>query len=91
MGYFAFQTCVPECTHPLKVGACPKDWPSHGEITFRDYEMRYRDNTPLVLSGLNLNIESGQTVGIVGRTGSGEDKLCFCFFRAVFFESALTV
>ncbi|KAM5298031.1 ATP-binding cassette sub-family C member 12-like isoform 2-T2 [Glossophaga mutica] len=63
-------TCVPESTQPLRVGTCPQDWPSRGEITFRDYRMRYRENTPLVLDGLNLNIQSGQTVGIVGRTGS---------------------
>ncbi|XP_060041594.1 ATP-binding cassette sub-family C member 12 isoform X3 [Erinaceus europaeus] len=51
-------TCVPESSHCVKVGTCPQDWPSRGEITFRDYQMRYRDNTPLVLNGFSLSIFS---------------------------------
>lgn len=31
--------------------------------------MRYRPGLPLVLKGLNVNIEAGTTCGVVGRTG----------------------
>lgn len=58
LGPSAFQTCAPECTYPLGVGPRPHARPSRGEIMFTDYQMRYRDNTPLVLDGLNLNIQS---------------------------------
>lgn len=48
----------------------------NGDIEFSDVSFRYGDeNTPLVLKDINLSIPSGQTVGIIGQTGSGKSSL----------------
>ncbi len=46
-----------------------------GKITFRDVWFKYPDSENYVLKGINLEIEQGQTVGIVGYTGSGKTTL----------------
>eukprot|EP00605_Chrysophyceae_sp_TOSAG23-4_P001356 GSChrysophyteH1.ASY1.ANO1.1476.1 assembled CDS len=47
------------------------NWPSEGVIDFQDVKMRYREGLPLVLKGVSFKIRSGEKIGIVGRTGSG--------------------
>lgn len=48
----------------------PPGWPSSGNITITNLEMKYRPETPLVIKGLNVEITGGSRVGVVGRTGT---------------------
>jgi len=55
-------------------------WPSEGHIEFAGSSMRYRDG-PLVLKDINLQINGGEKIGVVGRTGSGKSSLMNLLFR----------
>lgn len=49
--------------------------PIKGHIAFDNVGFRYRPDTAEVLSGINLEIQAGEIVGIVGRSGSGKSTL----------------
>ncbi|KAJ0743495.1 putative ABC-type xenobiotic transporter [Helianthus annuus] len=61
----------------------PANWPTHGSLELRNLQVRYRPNTPLVLKGISLNIQGGQKIGVVGRTGGGKSTLIQVLFRLV--------
>nr|CAD7393056.1 unnamed protein product [Timema cristinae] len=59
------------------------DWPQEGHVVFRDYKLRYREGLDLVLRGINVTVEGGEKVGIVGRTGAGKSSLTLALFRII--------
>lgn len=56
-------------------------WPTRGEVIFLDLHMRYRPDLPEALRGINLHIEAGEKVAIVGRTGAGKSSIVNALFR----------
>ncbi|CAF4295073.1 unnamed protein product [Rotaria sp. Silwood2] len=69
-----------DCKHLVKTSP---DWPNEGRIEFLNYSLRYRANLPYALRTIDLHIESGQKIGIIGRTGAGKSSLFKGLFRFV--------
>lgn len=53
----------------------PRTGRIRGEIRFENVSFRYRENGPLVLDHVNLTINPGETVAIVGMSGGGKTSL----------------
>lgn len=49
--------------------------PIKGHVELENLAFRYRNDGPIILDDINLTIEPGTTVGIVGRSGSGKSTL----------------
>ena len=67
-------------------------WPSEGKVNYENYSMKYRPNCDLALKDINININPGEKIGIVGRTGSGKSSLTLSLFRIVeAFKGKITI
>lgn len=64
-------------------GIDPEDWPTKGEVEFKDYGTRYRPGLDLVLRDINIKINAKEKIGVVGRTGSGKSSLLLSLFRII--------
>jgi ABC-type multidrug transport system fused ATPase/permease subunit len=58
-------------------------WPGEGKVIFDQYSMKYRDDCDLALQNICIEINPGEKIGIIGRTGSGKSSLALSLFRII--------
>lgn len=81
--YTELQTEAPEESSEAGLALVPSSWPQQGRIVFEHYSTRYREGLDLVLRDISISVESGEKVGIVGRTGAGKSSLTLALFRMI--------
>ena len=59
----------------------PSSWPDKGAIKFENATLSYRPDLPPVLNNICVEINAGERVGIVGRTGAGKSSILMALFR----------
>ncbi|XP_054158120.1 ATP-binding cassette sub-family C member 2-like [Oppia nitens] len=73
-----------ECNWESTLDKKPNDnWPAKAQINFIDYSASYRSELAPVLKNINFRVESGEKVGIVGRTGAGKSSITLALFRII--------
>jgi ABC-type multidrug transport system fused ATPase/permease subunit len=63
---------------PSELGVPPAYWPADGSLRVENLSARYSPGGPRVLHEISFNINAGERVGIVGRTGSGKVREIRC-------------
>ena len=59
------------------------EWPEVGNVSFKNFGLRYREGLDLVIKNISCSILGGEKIGIVGRTGAGKSSLTVALFRIV--------
>ncbi|GAO49019.1 hypothetical protein SAICODRAFT_7613 [Saitoella complicata NRRL Y-17804] len=58
-------------------------WPEKGAIDMKDVVLSYRPGLPAVLKGVDLHINGGERIGVVGRTGAGKSTIFASLYRLI--------
>jgi ATP-binding cassette, subfamily C (CFTR/MRP), member 1 len=65
----------------IQIDTSKLSWPSTGDIKISNLSIRYRNDLPLVINDLTLDVKQGTKIGIVGRTGAGKTTLISAIYR----------
>lgn len=64
MKYICVQNYYQEAPWDIPSNLPPKDWPTTGEVQFKNFKVRYREGLDLALKGLDIFVEGGTKVFI---------------------------
>ena len=76
-----YSTLPPEAPLSTDADIAASNWPQTGSIKVSNLSTRYRSTLPLSLKNISFEVQSGQRIGVVGRTGSGKSTLVQALFR----------
>lgn len=58
-----------------------KEWPKNGMIEFNNVSLKYSEKGNYTLKSMSIKINSGENIGICGRTGAGKSSIINAIFR----------
>ncbi|EDK37507.2 hypothetical protein PGUG_01605 [Meyerozyma guilliermondii ATCC 6260] len=70
-----------EADHNVGTTSVEAPWPNRGEIEFDKVSFSYRQGLPHVLKELSFKVNSGERIGICGRTGAGKSSIMNALYR----------
>lgn len=69
----------------------PKLWPTNGSIQFNNLSLKYSENGGDQLKLLNVNVEPGEKVSIIGRTGAGKSSIVNALLRMAYNSGTIKI
>ncbi|KAK2962825.1 Multidrug resistance-associated protein [Blattamonas nauphoetae] len=84
-----FSTSLPQESQ-LERRKVDEAWPQKGEVHFEDVWMKYGEDLPFVLKGVDFKVNGGEKIGVCGRTGAGKSSLAAVLFRLVELDPILS-
>ncbi|CUG86232.1 unnamed protein product [Bodo saltans] len=67
--------------HPQHINLHGAVWPLFGTVQFNDVSLRYDADGPLVLRNVTFQVDAGEKIAVVGRTGAGKTSLFVALLR----------
>ncbi|CAM1312334.1 ABCC4 (predicted) [Pycnogonum litorale] len=59
----------------------PPAWPKNGNIVLKNVKLSYNNSLEYVLNGITCEINAGEKIGVIGRTGAGKSSLIAALLR----------